>query len=315
MQRVQGIHHITAVAGAPQRNLDFYHAVLGQRIIKQTVNFDDPGTYHLYYADAVGTPGTNITFFPWQYMKRGQRGNGEVGSTSYAIPAGAVDYWRDRLTARGVSVREGERFGKTVLAFVDPDGMDIELEPTDAPGDVILWNGSGIPDEYAIRGFSGATLFIDSLARLEEVLVGVMGYSREAVDGSRVRYRAGSNGVGSLLDAVERRGAPQAVFGAGSVHHIAFRTIDDTEQVEYLSALRAAGFGVSDVRDRQYFHSIYFREPNGVLFEIATDAPGFLVDETVETLGTTLRLPPWYEAQRAAIEARLPRLVIPQTQP
>ncbi|MDZ4768951.1 MAG: ring-cleaving dioxygenase [Chloroflexota bacterium] len=311
MERIQGLHHITAVAGDPQRNLDFYHHVLGQRLVKTTVNFDDPGTYHLYYADAVGTPGTNITFFPWKHMKRGVRGNGEVAVTSYAIPAGALATWRERLASFDVPVREVERYGVTVLSFSDPDGMGLELEPTDAPGAIQLWSGSGIPDEHAIRGFFGATLFIDSIARLEPLLVGIMGYTRGVQAGNRVRYHAGSSDVGSTLDLVERPGAPMAGFGSGSVHHIAFRTVDDAEQVEYLEALAAAGYSVSPVRDRQYFHSIYFREPNGVLFEVATDAPGFLIDEPIETLGTSLKLPSWFEAQRAAIEARLPKLVIP----
>ncbi|MBK8026719.1 MAG: ring-cleaving dioxygenase [Chloroflexi bacterium] len=315
MQRIQGIHHITAVAGDPQRNVNFYHEVLGQRLVKTTVNFDDPGTYHLYYADEIGTPGTVLTFFPWRHMKRGVRGNGEVGTVGYTIPLEAVGYWRDRLAHYQIDVREETRFTAPTLVFEDPDGMGLELIGSDEPGHIRFWSQGPIPERVALRGFHSATLFVDNIARIDPLLTDVMGYTRVGADGDRVRYGGASDDIGLYLDLVERPGAPAAQFGAGSVHHIAFRTVDDAEQLEYQKALALSGYGVSPVRDRQYFNSIYFREPNGVLFEVATDAPGFLVDETVETLGTALKLPSWYESQRPAIEARLPKLVLPDFVP
>lgn len=315
MERVQGIHHITAVAGDPQRNLNFYHEVLGQRLIKRTVNFDDPGTYHLYYADKVGTPGTNITFFPWKHMRRGVRGNGEVVSIAYAIPMNSLGYWRDRLAHYHIEAQEETRFGKPILKFDDPDGMWLELTPTDEPSTIEFWEQGPIPAEHALRGFYSATLWVNRAAHTEPLLMGVMGYEKiaeeAAPEGNRNRYRGASNDIGLYLDLVERPDAPEGGFGAGSVHHIAFRTVDDREQVEYQAALATAGYGVTPVRDRQYFHSIYFREPNGVLFEVATDAPGFLVDESVEALGTGLKLPSWLEPQRSLIESRLPKLALP----
>ncbi len=311
MKPIQGIHHITAVAGDPQRNVDFYHEVLGQRLIKTTVNFDDPGTYHLYYADKVGTPGTVITFFPWKHMKRGVRGNGEVVATAYTIPMNAIGYWRDRLANYAVSVREELRFGNPILALDDPDGMGIELIPSSEPSTINFWDQGPIPADHAIRGFHSATMWVNKIARTEPLLTSVMGYELVDQDGARSRYRGASNDVGLYLDLVERPGQREADFGAGSVHHIAFRTVDDAEQIEYQAAIGKAGHNVSPVRDRQYFHSIYFREPNGVLFEVATDAPGFLYDEAVEELGTHLRLPTWIESQRPMIEARLPKLTLP----
>ncbi|MCK6576517.1 MAG: ring-cleaving dioxygenase [Anaerolineae bacterium] len=315
MQRIQGIHHITAVAGDPQRNLTFYHEVLGQRLVKTTVNFDDPGTYHFYFADQIGTPGTVMTFFPWRHMKRGGRGNGEVGAVAYAIPPASVGYWRDRLAKAQVAVREARRFDAPALIFEDPDGMSLELVTAEEKRTIRFWDRGPVPERHALRGFHSAALTIDSLARLEPLLVGVMGYERLKAEGECVRFRAASDDIGLYLDVIERPDAPTAQFGAGSVHHIAFRTVDDAEQLEYRQAVENAGCGVSPVRDRQYFHSIYFREPNGVLFEVATDAPGFLVDEPVETLGTALKLPPWYESQRTAIAARLPQITIPTFEP
>lgn len=315
MERIQGIHHITAVAGDPQRNVNFYHEVLGQRLIKRTVNFDDPGTYHLYYADKIGTPGTNITFFPWKHMKRGRRGNGEVVAVGYAIPTNSVGFWRDRLTKYQMNVSEEKVFDQPVLKFEDPDGMWLELYPTDDPSTIEFWEKGPVSEEHALRGFYNATMWVNQTARSETLLTKIMGYEQAEQSGNRTRFKGASNDIGLYLDFVERPGEPTGDFGAGSVHHIAFRTVDDAEQLEYQAELAKAGFGVTPVRDRQYFHSIYFREPNGVLYEVATDAPGFLYDEAVEELGTNLKLPSWYENQRPMIEARLPKLTLPTFEP
>lgn len=312
MKPIQGIHHITAVASDPQRNVDFYHAVLGQRLVKTTVNFDDPSTYHLYYGDEIGSPGTIMTFFPWQGMRKGRPGNGEVGATAYSIPTAALAYWRERLAAHNVAIKaEEERFGDTVLVFNDPDGMVLELVATDDPTTIQHWQDGPVPPEYAIRGFHSVTLFVNRHEYTERVLVDQLGYTAAEQADNRYRYKGASEDIGLYVDLLERPGLGRGAFGAGSVHHLAFRTVDDSEQAEYLEKLRGAGLNVSPVRDRQYFHSIYFREPNGVLFEVATDAPGFLYDEPLEQLGTNLKLPDWYEPRRAEIAASVTPFTIP----
>lgn len=307
MKPIQGLHHITAMAGDAQANLDFYHGLLGQRLVKKTVNFDDPGTYHFYFADEVGTPGTVLTFFPWPHAKRGAPGNGEATAVAYAVRPGSAAYWRDRLEAHGVVAGEGQtRFGAAVLPFRDPDGMLIELVESDAPSTIRHWAAGPVPAEHALRGFHSVTLWLGEIEPTAALLTDHLGYTLVGREGDRTRLAGASGDVGLYVDLVHRPGQPAARFGAGSIHHIAFRTVDDAEQLEYMSSLRAAGFGVSPVRDRQYFHSIYFRSPGGVLFEIATDAPGFLYDEPVEALGQALRLPPWLEPRRDEIEEMLP---------
>lgn len=308
---VQALHHITAVSGAPQENLDFYHNQLGQRFVKRTVNFDDPTTYHLYYGDKVGTPGTAMTFFPWRGMRRGRPGNGEVGASAYTIPEGTEGYWIDRLKKAGVSVGAAqERFGAAVIPFHDPAGMQLELIVDELPSNMIFWEDGPVPLEKAIHGFHSVTLWVDEASRTADLLTNQLGYTLAAEDGARSRFIAGSKDMGHMIDLLERPGQPRAVFGSGSVHHIAFRTVDDAEQIIYQRDLRTYGMMVTDVRDRQYFHSIYFREPNGVLFEIATDAPGFLYDEAVDELGQSLKLPIWHEPMRDQIEALVAPLEI-----
>lgn len=309
MQSVQGLHHITAVASNPHQNVDFYHNVLGQRLVKKTVNFDDPGTYHLYYGDKIGTPGTIMTFFPWQQMRPSVRGNGETAAVSYAIPTTAVAYWQERLAAHGVPVGQTqERFGQTVLPFHDPDGMPLELIASDAPATITYWDSGAVPAAYALRGFHSVTLWLSEVALTGELLTRGLGYELVGQEGSRTRYRGASDDVGLYIDLLHRPGQPNGQFGTGSIHHIAFRTVDDAEQLEYLEKLRRQGYQVTSVRDRQYFRSIYFRSPGGVLFEIATDAPGFYYDEPIEALGTSLKLPLWLEPMRGNIEVALPEL-------
>ncbi len=311
MQPIQGLHHITAVAGDPQRNVDFYHNVLGQRLVKTTVNFDDPGTYHFYFGDEIGTPGTIMTFFPWRHMKRGRVGNGETAATAYAISPESVGFWQARLADLGLDFGDVEqRFGVEVIPFDDPDGLRLELIVSEEPATFRYWAEGPIPELHALRGFHGVTLWLAEVEATGQLLTNQLGYQFMGQEGDRYRYRGASNDIGLYVDLLHRPGQPAGKFGAGSIHHIAFRTVDDAEQLEYQRLLASAGFGVTEVKDRQYFHSIYFRSPGGVLFEIATDAPGFQIDEPVERLGQSLKLPPWLEQRRAQIEQKLPNFTL-----
>jgi glyoxalase family protein len=312
MKAIQGIHHITAFAGDPQSNADFYHFGLGQRLVKTTVNFDDPGTYHLYYGDEAGTPGTIMTFFPWPHARRGVRGNGEVGASVYTISAGSVGFWQKRLADFGAAVSKPEtRFGAEVIPFRDPDGMPLELIVSDDRATFRLWETGPIPAAHALRGFHGITLWLAEAEKTATLLTEHMGYEFVGQEANRWRFKGASDDIGLFVDLLIDPNRPQGRLGTGSVHHVAFRTRDDSEQLEYRQALSEAGFSVTSVQDRQYFHSIYFRTPGGVLFEIATDAPGFAIDEPVEALGQTLKLPPWLEPHRTRIEAALPGLTKP----
>jgi glyoxalase family protein len=309
-----GIHHVTAIAGDPQRNVDFYVGVLGLRLIKKTVNFDDLGTYHLYYGDEAGTPSTVMTFFPWAHAPRGRRGPGQVVSTAFSVTREALPFWEERLRENGVSVAERiGRFGEEGLAFEDPDGLLLEiLAPADADGRP-GWTDGPVPAEKAIKGFAGATLLERDRRRTEELLTGVLGFRAVGEDGNRFRYEAGSGegGPATVLDVVEdvdaRRGNPLV----GTVHHIAFRLPDEETERALREEVASLGYNVTPVLDRNYFRSIYFREPGGVLFEIATDVPGFTVDEPVEELGTSLKLPPQYESRRGQLEQKLMPIELP----
>lgn len=308
----KGIHHITAYAKDPQRNADFYHRVLGQRLIKVTVNFDDPSMYHLYYGDEIGSPGTILTFFPIPQAGRGIVGNGEVGAMAYRIRPTSLVYWQRRLSEWQVNVGEPlTRFGQTVLPFRDPDGMALELiaDETESESEIAFWAGGDVPQEHALLGFFGATLWVSSADATQAILAKI-GYTKISQEGERHRYQT-ENAVGGTIDLWHRPNHPRGRAGAGSVHHIAFRTPNDATQLDDQAMLRQLNLMVTPVRDRQYFHSIYFREPNGILFEIATDSPGFTIDESAEQLGHTLQLPPEYEPHRRTIERALPRLIHP----
>jgi glyoxalase family protein len=308
---VQGIHHITAFASDPQANVDFYHMVLGQRLVKTTVNFDDPGTYHFYYGDKIGTPGTIMTYFPWPRARRGVRGNGEIGASAYTIGHSSTEYWRQRLADYGVPTSKSEsRFGAKVISFQDPDGMALELIASEAQATYDFWAGGPIPAEHALRGFHGVTLWLAEPAQTGTLLSEHMGYQFVGQEDNRWRYRAAGHDIGLYVDILVDPHRSTGRMGAGSVHHVAFRTRDDSEQLEYQRTLATAGFGVTEVKDRQYFQSIYFRSPGGVLFEIATDAPGFAVDEPVEALGQSLKLPAWLESRRDQIESILPEFTV-----
>jgi glyoxalase family protein len=310
--RIPGIHHITAIAGEPQRNLDFYTGALGLRMVKLTVNFDDPYTYHFYFADRVGSPGTLLTFFPWAGATPGVLGAGQVSATAFAAPVGATNYWEDRLRAHSVDFRRLERFGDPVLAFSDPDGLPLEIVANAAPSDAGVWEGSSVPAEYALQGFHSATLLEadpDAAARL---LTDTFGFNAQGEEAGRLRLHGAAEGPGTVVDVVRAPRQGRGFVGAGSVHHIAWRARTDAEQLEWREKTARLGLHVTPVIDRNYFHSIYFREPGGILFEIATDPPGMAIDEPESALGTTLRLPKQYEGIREKLEARLPKLRLPQ---
>ena len=311
-KQIPGIHHVTAIASDPQRNVDFYTNTLGLRLVKLTVNFDDPSTYHLYFGDEQGSPGTLLTFFPWPGAARGRRGTGQVAATSFAVPEGALDYWEDRLRQRDAAfLKRQRRFDEEVLSFLDPDWMQLELVTRPGAEAGAPWEEGGIPFDYAIRGFDGVTLWEEDLTSTLDLLTGTMGFKQVGEEGPRIRLRAASDGNGALVDLLHLPGQERGWDGAGTVHHVAWRTPNDAEQLAWREEIATRGLRVTQVVDRQYFRSIYFREPGGVLFEIATDPPGMGWDEPVEALGTRLRLPSWLEPQRAAVEAALPALVLP----
>jgi glyoxalase family protein len=303
---IVGLHHVTAIASDPQRNLDFYTEVLGLRFVKRTVNFDDPGTYHFYFGDDAGSPGTILTFFPWPKAAPGSLGVGEVSATAFSVPLASLKFWEKRLLSSGVSAEgTGKRFDEEVLSFADPDGMRLEIVGHAEAADAKAPRTSSIPVEHAIRGFFGVTLCEGGFEKTAGVLA-TMGFHKIAEEGNRFRFAAEGNALGNHIDV---RVQPQLTYGrmgAGSVHHIAFRAKDDASQLEWREVLVTSDLNVTPVLDRIYFHSIYFREPGGVLFELATDPPGFDLDEAIEALGEALKLPPWLEQYRARIEGVLP---------
>jgi glyoxalase family protein len=303
-----GIHHVTAIAGEPRRNLDFYRRVLGLRLVKKTVNFDDPGTYHLYFGDEAGSPGTILTFFPWAHAAPGRTGIGETQETIFRVPEASLGFWTQRLLAQGVRHETPKkRFGETVLAFQDPDGMRLALAALPRIADAAAWK-SDVPAEAAITGFHGVSLLVADAAPTAEVLTGVLGLREAGREGNVTRYQASGVGPGKIVELHAAGDFLPGRLGKGSVHHVAFRAADDAEQAGIAATLRDRGLAPTEQLDRNYFRSIYFREPGGVLFEIATDAPGFAVDEPVATLGEALKLPGFLETRRSALEATLPAL-------
>jgi glyoxalase family protein len=302
-----GIHHVTAIAGNPSRNVDFYTRTLGLRLIKRTVNFDDPGTYHLYYGDERGKPGTILTFFPWEHAVTGRNGSGLTEETAFRIPADSIGYWTHRLIEKGVSHKALERrFGDPMLSFTDPDGMSLALVGIAGVSSELAWSDGTIPAEHAIRGFHGVTLMLDAAVPTGAILTGVFGFAEREREGAFVRYAADRTDPGGIVTIRETGGFLPARVGRGSVHHIAFRAGDDVQQAEMAETALGHGLRPTEQLDRNYFRSVYFREPGGILFEIATDAPGFAIDEPVESLGRALKLPPFLESRRREIEAALP---------
>ncbi len=304
-----GIHHVTAISGRADRNHDFYTRVLGLRFVKRTVNFDDPTTYHLYYGDELGHPGTVLTFFPWEDAAAGRAGVGQAQETAFRVPAGSIGYWTHRLVEKGVAHEQLEkRFGETVLPFADPDGLRAALVGVPGAENEPAWSTRDIPPEHAIRGFHGVTLMLDDAARTAAILTDVLALVETGREGHVRRFSA-SRDAGGVVDVREAKGFLPGTMGRGAVHHVAFRAADDAEQAK-LARKVVANHGVqtTDQKDRHYFRSIYFREPGGVLFEIATDQPGFAVDEPVAALGHALKLPRFLESRRKDIEAALPPL-------
>ena len=308
--QANGIHHVTAIAGPARRNVDFYTRTLGLRLVKKTVNFDDPETYHLYYGDETGQPGTALTFFPWAAAAPGRLGIGETQETVFRVPEGAIGYWTHRFVDKGVAHQALEkRFGETVLPFKDSDGMRLALVATPGAENEPGWSSGDVPLDAAIRGFHSVSLLLEDAAPTGAILSDVLGFKEAAREGSLIRYKAGATDIGGVVDLRTAGGFLPGRQGAGSVHHVAFRAADDAAQAAMVQKLAANHrIRTTEQKDRNYFRSVYFREPGHVLFEIATDIPGFAADEPVATLGQALRLPPFLESRREEIEAVLPDL-------
>jgi glyoxalase family protein len=301
-KKTMGIHHITAIVGHPQENIDFYAGVLGLRLVKQTVNFDDPGTYHLYFGDEGGKPGTIITFFPWADAYQGKIGDGQVGVTSYVVPKGALEFWESRLEKFDIPYTKITRFGETYLEFDDPHGLHLEIVER-GEGEINPWSFGDVTPDVAIKGFGGATLFSAKPDKTAETLEKVMGLEKVDEEGDFVRYRSTAD-IGNIIDLkVVPTGGGQ--MGVGTVHHIAWRASDDKDQLDWQKYVAQNGYGVTPVQDRNYFNAIYFREHGEILFEIATDPPGFAHDESHETMGEQLMLPAQYEQYRERLERSL----------
>ncbi|MGD9044397.1 MAG: ring-cleaving dioxygenase [Desulfobacterales bacterium] len=306
---ISGIHHITAIASSASENLAFYEEVLDLRLVKKTVNFDDPYTYHLYYGDDAGAPGTIITFFPWENLPPGKAGAGMVTAIAFSIPMGSLDYWRERLNVHGISLKNGKRFGESLIQFEDPHGLCLELIETPAINSDSTQSGNSKTADNRIVGFHSATALLRSLEETQPLLVDLMGMKLHVKEGNRCRFKMkNDDAFGHFYDVVVDSQAKAGQQGGGTVHHIAFRTPTDDEQIYWQKSLTDNGFSVTPIRDRKYFKSIYFHAPGGVLFEIATDPPGFTVDEPYELLGHNLKLPDQYESMRSEIESRLPGL-------
>jgi glyoxalase family protein len=315
MQTVRGLHHVTAIAGPAQENLDFYASVLGMRLVKKSVNQDDPGTYHLFYADAEGHPGTDLTFFPWAQMAPSIEGHGLSSEVSLAVPPGSLDFWSDRLQQHNVTVNPTEsRFGQVALPLRDPHGLRVALvESEDSLGRPFSsWKGSPIPEQRQIRGLESARLVERDLVRTSSFLTKAMGFVHAGTENGWHRYGVAGGKSGAYIDLYESPTSRRGAWGTGSIHHLAWRVEDEKHQLEVRQRVQEGGSRPTPVIDRFWFKSVYFPEPGGILFELATEGPGFSVDEDPAHLGESLVLPPWLEPERASIEAVLPRLTMPQ---
>jgi glyoxalase family protein len=314
MRTVLGLHHVTAIAGNAQTNVDFYAGTLGMRLVKKSVNQDDPGTYHLFYADEAGHPGTDLTFFPWNHTAPGRMGWGLSVEVALAIPIGSLDFWKRRLESVTSAVAAPEvRFGQPTLPLIDPDGMHVALvETADSPDRVVApWDESSVPLEHQIRGLAGARLVERNLQPTTSFLADVLGFEHNGAEGDWERWTVGGSGPGHYLDLQVQPATRRGAWGVGTIHHLAWRVADEAHQLEVRSRIEEAGGEATPVIDRFWFRSVYFREPGGVLFELATDGPGFSVDEDPAHLGESLVLPPWLEDHRPAIESALPPIHLP----
>ena len=312
-RKIPGLHHVTAIATDPQRNLDFYVGLLGLRFVKRTVNFDDPGTYHFYFGDRHGAPGTILTFFPWPGARRGIRGTGQLAATAFAVPSSSMGYWLERLKQQHVTAEKtATRFGEEVVRLIDPDGLMIELIASAFHTQIEPWPVSPVPSEHALHGFHSVSAALEGYERTARLLIESFGYRLVEESGNRFRFvSADESAPGRIVDVLCQPDAAMGRVAAGSVHHIAFRAKDQAEQLQWREHLVDRGYNVTPIIDRTYFHSIYFREPGGVLFEIATEPPGFTLDEKLDELGMHLRLPPWMESARSQIEKVLPPIRVP----
>ena len=309
---VHGIHHVTAIAADPQENLDFYVGVLGQRLVKRSVNQDVPDTYHLFYADEAGTPGTDLTFFPWPSSAPAREGAGHAREVPLAVPPGSLDWWEERLAGLGASPGSREtRFGEVTLPFRDPHGLALALVETADERPFEAWPGSGVPAGRQMRGMHAVRIVVQDLAPTRSLLEEVMGFEEHGREGGWIRFGVDGGGSGRWLEVAERPGASPGAWGTGGVHHVAWRVEDEEEQAALRDRLAAGGYRPTPPIDRFWFRSVYFREPGGVLFELATAGPGFERDEPRGSLGERLILPPWLEASRERIEAALPELAVP----
>ncbi|QUW22801.1 ring-cleaving dioxygenase [Sporosarcina sp. Marseille-Q4063] len=298
-KKTMGIHHITAIVGDPQENVDFYASVLGLRLVKKTVNFGDKVRYHLYFGNEEGAPGTLITFFAWPGVENGKVGDGEVGVSSYVVPVGAMQFWRNRLDDFEISYTVTERFGEQYLQFQDPHGLLLEIVEREE-GAPNKWGFGGVTEDVAIKGLGGATLFSAKSTETADVVGNILGLELVGREGDYIRFKSESE-LGNIID-IKATSFGKGEQGPGVVHHIAWRTKDDSEQLEWKSFVEKTGFEVTPVRDRNYFKAIYFTEPGGILFEIATDQPGFAHDESLETMGEKLMLPKQFEGERKELE-------------
>ncbi|QJW92069.1 ring-cleaving dioxygenase [Spirosoma taeanense] len=307
---INGLHHVTTLAGDTQRNVDYYTDILGLRLVKKTVNFDAPDVYHLYYGNETGSPGTILTFFPYGGIPRGRKGVGQLTYTAFSAPTASLSFWMDRLHERNIPYAGPyKRFSETYLRFEDFDGMGIELifnDEDQRPG----WDNGRIPADFAVRGFHTVTLNESNPDRTVTLLTEVMQHTLVGEEQGRFRFKAGTGGPGNYVDVLASPNDVRSLQGAGSVHHVAFSTDSDETQLVIQHQLLDAGYHVTPVQDRNYFNSIYFREPGGILFEVATNPPGFAIDEPLAELGTNLKLPPQYEPRRAALEQALPQITV-----
>ncbi|MDN3549238.1 ring-cleaving dioxygenase [Mucilaginibacter aquaedulcis] len=307
---INGIHHITAIAGGAKKNYDFYTRILGLRMVKKTVNFDDPQTYHLYYGDKVGTPGTILTFFPWQGITAGRRGARQVTEIGYSVPEGSLDFWLKRFEDNNVIYNKpSEKFGEQYLTVLDPDGLKLELIVPKTADNRLPWETAEVKDENATRGFHSITITTNKMDATAKILTGVFGYRLLEQHVNRYRFITDAVDNAAIVDLVEVAGEVAGHVAGGSVHHVAFRVKNEAILMEYREKIANLGLHITDKIDRNYFYSLYFREPGGVLFELATDNPGFSVDEPVEQLGQGLKLPAQYESMREDLEKSLPSLV------
>ena len=308
--RILGLHHITAIAGDAQRNYDFYTKTLGLRMVKKTVNFDDPQTYHFYFGDEVGTPGTILTFFPWKNVRQGKNGAGMATEIGYSVPRGSLAFWKKRFEALNVRHEDiNERFGEKQLPFQDPDGLWLNLIETKNPDTRKGWKTDEINSDVALKGFHTVTLTQNNIKATAAILTDVFGYQLQEQEGNIYRYQTDAVENAALVDLLESPGAPRGLNAGGTNHHVAFRVENEEVLMAFREKVLARGLHITEKINRDYFFSLYFREPGGVLFEIATDNPGFATDETVEELGTSLQLPDRYKPMREQIEKGLPELL------